>query len=186
VKRSIVEHGLLQGIKAELLSEDAVQAAIKAAHRILNEQKPVDTAKRESELSGEIENLADAIATGALNSSPALASRLAKAEQELAKLEAAGPAPKAAQMIPKLADEYRAWVNELETILSPDGMKRGLVSDRDIARARAQLRKRLGGHIIVTEMPDENEIRFVTEASTDEIALRMTSNGSQVIMGAGA
>ncbi len=189
VKRSIVEPGLLHGIRSELLSEDAVQAAIKAAHRVLNEQKPVDTAKRESELSGEIENLADAIATGALKSSPALASRLAKAEQELAKLEAAVPAPKAAQMIPKLADEYRAWVNELETILSPDGLKRGLVSDRVIARARAQLRKRLGGNIIVTEMADENEIRFVTEAGIDQMALRMAGNGSnesQVIMVAGA
>jgi hypothetical protein len=87
-------------------------------------------------------------------------------------------------MIPKLADEYRAWVNELETILSPDGLKRGLVSDRDIARARAQLRKRLGGNIIVTEAPDE--IRFETEASTDEMALRMAGNGSQVFMVAGA
>jgi hypothetical protein len=50
-------------------------------------------------------------------------------------------------VIPKLADEYRAWVNELETALSPDGLNRGLVSDRDISRARAQLRRRLGDNI---------------------------------------
>ena len=75
-------------------------------------------------------------------------------------------------------------MNELEAVLSPDGLKRGLVSDRDIARARAQLRKRLGGNIIVTEASDE--IRFETEASTDEMALRMAGNGSQVFMVAGA
>ena len=189
VKRSIVEPGLLQGIRSELLSDEAVQTAIKAAHRVLAAQKPADNSKRIGKLKTEVENLADAIAGGALKSSPILASRLAKAEQELDKLEATGPAPKAAKMIPKLADEYRAWVNELETVLSPDGLKRGLVSDRDIARARAQLRKRLGGNIIVTETAiseEEMEIRFVTEASTDEIALRMTGNGSQVIMVAGA
>ena len=87
-------------------------------------------------------------------------------------------------MIPRLAEEYRAWVNELETILSPDGLKRGLVSERNIVRARAQLRTRLGGNIIVTEASDE--IRFETEASTDEMALRMAGNGSQVFMVAGA
>jgi len=69
-----------------------------------------------------------------LKSSPALASRLAKAETELAALEAAAPAQKAAQMIPKLADEYRAWVNELETILSPDGLKRGLIGSGHCTR----------------------------------------------------
>ena len=184
LKRSIVEPGLLQGIRTELLSDEAVQAAIKAAHRVLAAQKPADDSKRIGKLETEVENLADAIASGALKSSPALASRLAKAEQELARLEVKGSAPKAAQMIPKLADEYRAWVNELETVLSPDGLKRGLVSDRDIARARAQLRKRLGGNIIVTET--ESEIRFKTEASTEEMALRMAGNGSQVMPVAGA
>lgn len=58
------------------------------------------------------------------------------------------------------------------------------MSDRDIARARAQLRKRLGGNIIVTEASDE--IRFETEASIDEMSLRMAGNGSQVFMVAGA
>jgi len=184
LKRSIVEPGLLQGIRTELLSDEAVQAAIKAAHRVLAAQKPADDSKRIGKLETEVENLADAIASGALKSSPALASRLAKAEQELARLEVKGSAPKAAQMIPKLADEYRAWVNELETVLSPDGLKRGLVSDRDIARARAQLRKRLGGNIIVTET--ESEIRFKTEASTEVMALRMARNGSQGMPVAGA
>jgi site-specific DNA recombinase len=184
VKRAVVEPGLLHGIRAELLSDEAVQAAINAAHHVLAAQRPADDGKQIGKLKAEVDHLADAIAGGALRSSPALASRLANAEKALATLEAAEPAPKAAQMIPKLVDEYRAWVNELETILSPDGLKRGLVSDRDIARARAQLRRRLGGNIIVTEASDE--IRFETEASVDEMSLRMAGNGSQVFMVAGA
>ena len=41
--------------------------------------------------------------------SPNLSER-AKAERELERLEEAKPAAKAAQIIPRLADEYRAWV----------------------------------------------------------------------------
>ena len=67
--------------------------------------------------------------------------------------------------------------------MSPDGRNRGLVSDRDVARARAQLRKRLGGHIVVTET--DKEIRFETEAGAEEMALRMAGSGSQVFMVAG-
>ena len=103
-----MEPGLLQGIRSVLLSVEAVQTAIKAAHRVLAAHKPADNSKQIGKLKAEIENLADAIAGGALKSSPALALRLAKAEKDLATLEATGPAPKAAQMIPKLADEYQA------------------------------------------------------------------------------
>ena len=144
----------------------------------------VDTSERGSALTVEIENLTDAIASGGLKSSPALAKRLAKTERELEQLLAQKPALEVAKMIPAIADEYRAWVQELETILSPSGLKRGLVSDRDTARTRAQPKKRLGGHIIVTET--ENEIRFETEGSAKEIALRLAQVGGQEILVAGA
>jgi hypothetical protein len=110
-----------------------------------------DTGKRQARLRAEIENLTDAIAAGALKSSPAIAARLAKAEQELVQLEASASGPKPAEVLPGFVDKYRAAVSELETILSPDGLNRGIVSDRDIARARTQLRNYLGGAIIVTE-----------------------------------
>ena len=148
------------------------------------EQRPVDTSKRESELASEIANLTDAIAGGALKSSPAIAQRLAKAEQELASLNAQEPLPRAKKLIPAIADEYRAWVSELETVFPPDGLKIGLVSDRDVARTRAQLKKRLGGHIVVTETA--SDIRFETEASAEKIALRLASDGGQVFLVAGA
>ena len=184
VKRSILEPGLLEGIKSELLSEEAIKEAVRAAHRVLNKQKPLATDKREADLTTEIANLTDAVASGALKSSPAIAERLAKAEKELATVVAQKPAPRAAKLIPAIADEYRAWVGELETIMSPNGLKKGLVTDRDIARARAQLKKRLGGHIIVTET--DTEIRFETEVGAEEIALRLGSDGGQVFLVAGA
>jgi hypothetical protein len=79
IKRSVVEPSILRGIRDELLTEKAIQAAVKAAHGILNEQQPKDHGKWEKKLRAEIENLTEAIASGALKSSPGIASRLAKA-----------------------------------------------------------------------------------------------------------
>lgn len=174
-----METGLLDGIKRELLSEDAIQAAIDAAHRVIREQAEQPTADpaRIEELRTEIENLTDAIASGALKSSPALADRLVRAEREIEALEtqAARPAVQAMQMIPRIAHEYRAWIDDLETVLSPEGVTQGRTTDRDIARARAQLKKRPGGQIVVRGA--DTEIRFETEARPEEIALRLAASG---------
>lgn len=95
VKRSVVEPALLEGIKRELLSDEAVQAAIQAAHKVLNAHAEApDNRERIEQLQVEIENLTDAIAAGGLRGSHSLATRLAKAEQELEQLESARPAPK--------------------------------------------------------------------------------------------
>lgn len=188
VKRSEIEPGLLAGIKRELLSDDAVQAAIEAAHRVLRESatRPAIDEGRIKQLRAEIDNLTDAIACGALRSSRSLADRLARAEKELTRLEAAAahPTTEATAMIPRLADEYRGWVSELEAVLSPKGMELGQTTPRDISRARAQLRRRLGGAIVVRET--DSEIRFETEASTAEIALKLAISGSQENLVAGA
>jgi hypothetical protein len=130
-----VEPGLLAGIKTQLLDADAIMAAVKIAHRLLNQQKPAATGKRQAQLRSEIANLTDAIAGGALKFSPAIAARLSKAEQELAQLEAAATTPKAAKLLPGFADRYPAVVSDLETILSPEELAAGKVTDRDIARA---------------------------------------------------
>jgi hypothetical protein len=87
-------------------------------------------------------------------------------------------------MIPRIADEYRAWIDDLETVLSPEGVKQGFTTQRDIARARAQLKQRLGGQIVVRET--DTEIRVETEAGTTEIALRLAVSGSQENLVAGA
>jgi hypothetical protein len=63
------------------------------------QQKHVDTGKRQAGLRADTENLTDAIAAGALKSSPAIASRLVKAERELTQLEATASAPKATKVL---------------------------------------------------------------------------------------
>lgn len=49
----------------------------------------------------------------------------------------AATVPKPAKLIPEIREEYEEWVQDLETVLSPEGLSPGLVTDRDIARARA-------------------------------------------------
>ena len=60
-------------------------------------------------------------------------------------------------------------------VLSPEGIQRGLTTDRDIVRARALLKQRLGGQIVVRET--DTEIRFETGARTAEIALKLAASG---------
>lgn len=59
-----------------------------------------------------------------------------------------------------------------------------MVSQRDIAPARAALRERLGGQIVVRET--EDGIRFETEAASTELALRLAAGGSYENLVAGA
>lgn len=180
VKRVDIERGLLAGMKERLLSPEAERAAIQAAHRVFREHEKKDPAvdrKRINELGAEIENLTDAIASGALKASPALGGRLTKAETELEKLETAqnAPAVNITQIVPRLAEQYRAMVEDLENVLPEQG-------PRDVARARAQIKKFLGGSIIVREAPDE--IRLETEEN-GAIALLQAVGQNVGICGSG-
>jgi hypothetical protein len=60
----------------------------------------------------QIENLADAIAQGALRASPSIAAKLREAEEELAGLEAQGRQPTAdvERLIPRLTEEIERAV----------------------------------------------------------------------------
>jgi hypothetical protein len=80
------------------------------------------------ELEREVDNMVNAIASGALRGSPALAARLAAAESELSKLKE--PAPDRApieRLIPRIGERYLATVKELKT------------AERDPQRARMAL-----------------------------------------------
>jgi len=88
---------------------------------------------RVQELEREIYNLADAVATGALRGSPALAARLATAESELARLKESAPVTTpVARLIPRIADQYLRMVRELDK-----------TAERDPQRARMALSKAL-------------------------------------------
>ena len=77
---------------------------------------------RIAELRAEVANLADAIASGALKTSKALAERLSKAEAELDRLLIHKAAKKVnvVRLPMQLADRYRHMVSSLESELSRD------------------------------------------------------------------
>ena len=99
---------------------------------------------RRAELQAEIANLTDAVAGGLLRTSPALAlPRLARAEKELAGLQAAPAAVDAANvstLLPRVMTAFRALVADL-----------GRLARHDVVRARTEIRKLVGD---VTMRPD--------------------------------
>jgi len=136
VRRDLVERLLLAQVKEDLSDPAIVAHVEKELRRRLKVRKPkTDPARRE--LEREIDNLVAAIATGALRSSPALASRLTAAEMELGKIRE--PAPETAsidRLIPRIGERYLAMVRELNE-----------AAERDPVRARQALLQALEGPI---------------------------------------
>jgi hypothetical protein len=90
-----------------------------------------------AQLQGEIGNLVEAIATGALRSSPALAARLEAAESELARLKTAPPdGVPVERLIPRIEERYQRLVTELQR-----------TAERDPQRARQAVIEVLGDAI---------------------------------------
>jgi hypothetical protein len=122
---------------------------------------PTPQKNRLTTVEREVANLTDAIASGMLRASPAIADRLAQAEAELARLKAAPPPVKAAnleRLIPEVADHYRNLVGSLETSLA----------ETDVERARGELRT-LFGYIRV--VADEWEVRLEADLRETQAAL---------------
>jgi site-specific DNA recombinase len=143
IRRDALENGLLDGIRRELLAPEVVDEFTRRVLKRLAEHKrqPAGDAKRIAELEAQVENLTEAIATGALRNSPALANRLASAEAELAKLReamVARPMANVDRIIPRLAEDFRQLVAEL-----PNAVR------RDAERARITVRQYVGDKILV-------------------------------------
>lgn len=101
-----------------------------------------------SQLEAEIGNLTDTIASGLLRaSSPALAQRLSKAEDELAKIRIAQTIKAPMLVIPDIEKRWLAKVDALDVMLT-----------REPERVREEFRGILGRRIQVT--PDESK-RFL-------------------------
>src|SRR5579863_3356611 len=81
VKRTVVEGGLLRGIKSDLLTPEIIADIGREARQSLRtvaRVMPAPDPRRLASVEEEIRNLVDAIASGALSASPAMAERLAK------------------------------------------------------------------------------------------------------------
>src|SRR6185437_8060393 len=102
IKRSVVEPGLLAGIKEELLAPSIIAEVGRQVREIVRQKgreraAASDGSGRRSVLEREIENLADAIASGGLKGSAVLADRLLRAEAELRRLQTAPKPPGAGE-----------------------------------------------------------------------------------------
>jgi len=133
----------------------------------------VEDRRRMADLREQVADLTDAIATGALRASPALAARLADAEGELARLEAdaARPKTKVIDFPGKLTARVRKAAENLMTYLR-----------REPDRARAAAME-IAGEIPCA--PDETGRFLVARVGLSETLLRAVG-GSEILLVAGA
>jgi len=138
VRRDAVEEALLAGIRDELLSAESVREACRRV-RLRLRQKATSAVpiERIRKAEAEVANLTEALATGALRASHALAARFEAAERQLSELRAcesraSTPAPSA--LLPDIANRYRRLARDLARSLQRT----------DVDRARIELGRLLG------------------------------------------
>lgn len=177
-KRTVVEDGLIEGVKIGLRDPELVRFVQQRVRELVKAaaKAPAGEAKRVAELEAQVANLTDAIASGALRTSPALAARLSAAEAELERLRAAAKPvglSKVERLIPQVADRFLAFVDGLSANVPPE----------DVDRVRAELRG-LHGPITVVATPEE--IRFETQKGRVEAAFLRAAGGTANNVVAGA
>jgi len=145
--RDKAEEGVLEGIRRVFLAPEVIEEGQRRARALIKARTakaaPDGRAARASTLKAEIANLADAIAQGALRSSPAIAERLRAAEEELARLEAQ-PVRLVAdveRLIPRMAEEIRTGIESLPATLAAG----------NVDLARQELKGYLGSIRVVAE-----------------------------------
>jgi site-specific DNA recombinase len=143
VRRSVVESVLLRHVKTDLQDPEIiaeVERRVAKALALVAKSKPkADSGKRIAELTREVENLADAIASGLMKVSPALAKRLEGAESELQRLQddqQRRRVPIAGRIVPSVGKMFVRLVEQLEENLK-----------RDPQRARAALAEIFGERV---------------------------------------
>jgi site-specific DNA recombinase len=177
LRRKPIETALLAGIVSELSRPEVVAEARRRLLSALRQRSKAQSVpvERVAQLEREVSSLVDAIASGALRASPALANRLAAAESELAGLQNAAttvPAFDVEAITPRLVDRYRAAVASLPATLERV----------DIERARHELKRLIG---VVQVEADDQEIRFRTQDGAVETAMRRLAGDQSVLMVAG-
>jgi site-specific DNA recombinase len=145
--RDKAEAGVLEGIRRIFLAPEVLEEGQRRARALIKARtakpSPDAHAMRTRSLKNEIANLADAIAQGALRSSPAIAEKLRASEEELARLEAqpARPVADIERLIPRLAEEIRSSIEALPKTLAAG----------NVDLARQELRGHLGSIRVVAE-----------------------------------
>ena len=133
VRRDLVERLLLVQVKGDLSGTEIVAHVTREIRRRLKTGQPKVDAGVVQKLEQEVDNLVNAVASGALRNSPALAARLSAAESELANIRQ--PPPETAsieRLLPRIGERYLAMVRELDR-----------TAERDPLRARQALTEAL-------------------------------------------
>jgi site-specific DNA recombinase len=179
VKRALVESGLLNGIKSDLLCPEILADIERETRRSLKTHARASSINptRLAGLEEEIRNLVEAVASGTLRTSAALAERLAVAEANLATLQAAACPVRAKdteRLVAQVMERYRARVAALERSFP----------DCDIGQARADLKNLFGSIRIVS---DAREVRFEADLRETHMALLkgLGASANNVVAGAG-
>jgi hypothetical protein len=178
LRRQLAEAEVLAGIKRELRSPEVINELVRRVRAALRARKPKapDHAGRIKHLRVKIDNLADAIASGALRSSPTIAAKLAAAEGELERLTAAqAESVRAVDVTPLLADLPARAVRAIEQL-------EATLSNGDIPKAREEIRKHVG---TVTIEADAREIRIYSEQNVSAVLLRIAGAAHTSIDGSG-
>jgi hypothetical protein len=118
----IVYKWLLQAtsIKCELSGSHVLAELRRRLRARLKAVRPSDNRVRIAKLEREVESVAEAIATAALRTSPAVATRLAGAEQALARYRTQPKPRHVDQLLPDLAKGWLAMLNDLQMTLMKD------------------------------------------------------------------
>ena len=126
-----------------------------------------------AELTTEVANLTEAIASGALRTSKALGARLAAAERELERLSSArATSHKVVRMPLPVGERYQRLIANMEAELA-----------RDVPKARTALRQIVGSEIPV--LPHASGKHLVARIGLDEEAL-VAAGSSEIFVVAGA
>jgi site-specific DNA recombinase len=177
VKRSVIEPLLLDGLKSMLMSPGVIEEARRRAVTAVQRAGRPDAtaARRVAALRGEVANLTDAIASGALKASRAIGERLAAAEAELARLEAQQTdtsAETVAKLTPRLVDQLRRAAEDMPALLRGAHPERG----------RAVISSLVGD---ITVRSTEAEVIFETKKGAVEGALMRLAGGKHTSVVAG-
>ena len=175
LRRSQIEPELAAGIKRELLPAREVIEELqrRVRQRLKDSDAAPDSRAEIAKLEREVARLVDAIASGTLGASAAIAQRLKDSEATLARLKTRPPAPKksAEQLLPDLAKRCQPALQNLERTIMVDPR-----------RAQVEMREHVGP-IRVTATPAE--IRLEAQKGHFEQRL-LRAAGCQTNMIAGA
>jgi site-specific DNA recombinase len=121
LRRSLIEPGLVAGIKRKLFIPEVLEELQRRVRqRLKSGSTAPDNRAQMAKLEREVLRLVDAIATGALRTSPAIAQRLQETEAAVARLKAQ-PAPRSvAQLLPQLTERSRSAIKNLDKTLAKD------------------------------------------------------------------